>query len=132
MIEIAYLLTDSWWNSDDYVVQIDWWVMNLQQIVLVFLFVDAKLFYCPCLSVPATRMGVDEYYYFLVESNQSQRTGRFYSASSPRTNVNTSWLLMQAEGELGHEDESPIHIKQKQGLSANVENIRVKIVVEEL
>jgi len=49
-IECAFLVTVSDWSSKGNFVQIDAWAMILQQIILVLMFSDARLFYCPCID----------------------------------------------------------------------------------
>jgi len=72
-IELAFLTTDSDWRSDINVVQIDSWSMILQQIILVLMFKDAKLFYFPCVTSKELDEDIDDYYYDLV-SDLSKRS----------------------------------------------------------
>jgi len=62
-IECAFLVTVSDWSREGNFVQIDAWSMILQQIILVFMFADAWLFYCPCIAFADEEFKVreDEY-----------------------------------------------------------------------
>jgi len=61
-IECAFLVTVSDWSSDGSFVQIDASSMILQQIILVLMFSDAKVFYCPCIDFAdkGFKVSVDE------------------------------------------------------------------------
>jgi len=62
-IEFAFLVTVADWGNRRNYLRIDAWSMILQQIFLVFMFKDAKLFYCPCLFFvdKEQNISMDEY-----------------------------------------------------------------------
>lgn len=93
-IECAFIVTTRDKSIDGKFVQIDAWSMILQQIFLVFMFSDAKLFYCPCIDFADEGIQIEsceEYDRSIVRSVSQGKSLHKSLLDIYRPEINWSW-----------------------------------------